>query len=222
MPKVDQFWCPPRIWEGQTVFVIGGGPSLQDQDLSGIHDKPVLGINFAATLGRWVDVVYGMDRIFWAGRPDEESDEGFIHWLRRVEHPCWRVSPCRALAPYKDIKILKVEQRLGIDTRPGYVANWKHSGHGAINLAVNLGAKRIVLLGFDMRHDPERGHNWHEWSPKEPPKDVYEEGFVSVLESTVEPLEELGVEVVNATPRTNLDLWPTVTLREELERIDGV
>ena len=37
----------PKIWEGQTVFILGGGPSLNDVDLNLIKDRRVIGVNNA-------------------------------------------------------------------------------------------------------------------------------------------------------------------------------
>ena len=56
--KSHEMWKPPKIWKGGTAYIIGGGPSVNDADLSLIHDRRVIGVNNAYSLGGWVDVCW--------------------------------------------------------------------------------------------------------------------------------------------------------------------
>ena len=56
--KREDAWIPPQIWKGQTVFILGGGPSLNEANLDLIHDRRVIGVNNAYQLGSWVDVCW--------------------------------------------------------------------------------------------------------------------------------------------------------------------
>ena len=51
-------WTPPKIWEGQTAFIIGGGPSINDLDMDLIKDRRVIGTNNAYQMGGWVDICW--------------------------------------------------------------------------------------------------------------------------------------------------------------------
>lgn len=209
-------------WKGETAFIIGGGPSVNAVDLGPIKHRNVLGINNAYKLGEWVDVVFAMDCNWWLGTP-EQTDGHYLladdTWGPLYYHPAIKVTQCQRLnkARYPNVHTLKVEQHEGIDTRPGKIACYKHSGHGAINLAVKLGATRLVLVGFDMQKRPQ-GHNWHSDHTKPVPDDIYQKRFIPALRSTVKPLRERGVEVINACPDSALIDWPRMSLEEYLLR----
>ncbi len=55
---MSDLWPIPKIWNKSTVFIIGGGPSLLDIDLSLLHDKRVIGVNQAYKLGNWIDILW--------------------------------------------------------------------------------------------------------------------------------------------------------------------
>jgi hypothetical protein len=56
--KKQEAWRIPKMWKGQTVFIIGGGPSLNGTPLHLIHEHRVIGVNCAYMLGDWVDVCW--------------------------------------------------------------------------------------------------------------------------------------------------------------------
>lgn len=55
---VDNAWRVPPIWSGGTAWIIGGGPSVKDLDLSPIHQYRVIGVNNAYQFGHWVDACW--------------------------------------------------------------------------------------------------------------------------------------------------------------------
>jgi hypothetical protein len=90
----------------------------------------------------------------------------------------------------------------------------QNSGYQAINLAVHLGASRIVLLGYDMQPSPEGVDHFfgdHAHGVRVPFLDLR-----PYFDSLVEPLKALGVQVLNATRRTALSCFPCVPLSEAL------
>ena len=56
--KLVDAWHPPKMWNDKTVFVLGGGPSLNGTNLDLIRDERVIGANNAYQLGSWVDVCW--------------------------------------------------------------------------------------------------------------------------------------------------------------------
>jgi hypothetical protein len=90
----------------------------------------------------------------------------------------------------------------------------------AINLAVHLGAAKIVLLGADGKlgeggrshhHTP---HAWWKFLVGRWEKHRAE------LETLVVPLQKLGIPVLNASPGSQWDLWPVMSLREAIALVD--
>lgn len=216
------FWKPPEMWADQTVYIIGGGPSVLRTALHRIHDRPVIGTNNAFTLGPWVDVTFFGDRKWW--------DD---HGMDLLRHPGMIIT-CLPNAPFTSlsrVKQLKMERRrLGIWTKTRDTICWnQNSGAAAINLAILLGAARVVLLGFDFKTDKERGlregHSWHEFHTSIPQQDIYTNKFLKSMKCIKKDLVQLNesgtwprqVEVLNATPDSALKEFPMVSLEETLE-----
>jgi hypothetical protein len=84
-----------------------------------------------------------------------------------------------------------------------------NSGFQAANLAILMGAARILLLGFDMRAAGGRKH-WHEdhpdWmvNPQESTFRSWREAFEVALPS----IQRAGVEIINCTPGSALTCFP--------------
>lgn len=94
-----------------------------------------------------------------------------------------------------------------------------HGGFQALNLAVLAGSTRIVLLGYDMKPGPKVGgrlkNNWHDEHVRQTPGghyDVYRLAFKKAAPAIV----RLGVEVLNATPGSALEVFPRVELESVL------
>lgn len=103
----------------------------------------------------------------------------------------------------------------GVDLTPDSLRTGKNSGSAAINLAVHLGAKRILLLGYDM--GPYQGrHHFCDPAPMQH-RSPYEM-FRKFMATMVQPLQEAGIEVLNCTRRTNLECFPLVPLEVALDR----
>jgi hypothetical protein len=97
----------------------------------------------------------------------------------------------------------------GLDVRPDCVRNGRNSGYQAINLAVHLGAARILLLGYDMQGDHYFGHHPDQ---SRPPFGVCLKRF----QTLVKPLRDLQVAVINCTRKTALTCFPCQPLEEAL------
>ncbi len=208
------FWTAPEIWPGQTVFIIGGGPSLLGMDLSPIHKRRVIGVNQAYELGPWVDVLFFGDFRWWRWNEDDIAERfgGLIVSCAKAGH----------LHGIPRIKMLARSNGHGIWTGAKNRVAWNlNTGGAAINLAVHFGAKRIVLVAFDMKQDQEKGlnggNNWHGKHGRfnTPKADIYEAKFLPTFEYIKKDLDELGIECVNATPNSELETFPLTSLEEE-------
>jgi len=98
----------------------------------------------------------------------------------------------------------------------GSVNGGGNSGFQALNIAVQFGAKRIVLVGFDMRLD--RGVHWHGRHPSglNNPGDPLFVHWRRALNSAASTLADLGVEVINASPISTLTAYPVMSLKEAI------
>jgi hypothetical protein len=203
MPARDT-WEVPELWPGATVFILGGGPSLADVDLAPLHSKRVIGVNQAYKLGPWVDVCYFGD-CGWYGQnlPAIRGYAGLkITSCSRCPEAGWRhVHRVRRTKPY------------GIETKRDAVAWNNNSGASAINVAVHLGAKRIVLLGFDMQMKGDR-KNWHQDYRGEQKNPALFEKHLRGFPHIARDAAALGVEILNATPESAVTQFPFVDIKD--------
>lgn len=104
---------------------------------------------------------------------------------------------------------------LGFCAEPDTINGGGNSGYQAIHLAATFGAKRIVLLGFDMQRTGGKEH-WHGKHEGSLPNGA---GFVAWMKSLgdlAKDLRHMGVEVVNCSRTTALRHFPCASLEETL------
>ena len=95
----------------------------------------------------------------------------------------------------------------------GWNAN---TGATAVNLALLLGAKRIFLLGFDMKLSKDGKANWHQNTLDKPDSGIYETKFIPGFERLQKDLEKKfpGKEIINITDDSALNLFPKVKVND--------
>lgn len=97
------------------------------------------------------------------------------------------------------------------------VIGWgSNGGYQALNLAVLFGARRIILVGFDMTL--ERGVHWHGRHPPglNNPRQASVDKWRLELDAQAPVLAAHGVEVLNASRYSRLTAFPKVDLVEAL------
>jgi hypothetical protein len=203
-------WSVPREWEGGTAVLIGGGPSLnQDQlDLVGEAKRAgkvhVIAINNAYQVAPWADVLYASDGQWWRWHYEESCGFGGLRVTRSR----------RAKLDHPDLIWIEGEPHgNGLSKRQDSIANGELSGFQAINLAVNYGAKKILLLGFDMRTVGNQAH-WHGDHPNG--QRTFWPNRIPQFRNLVPDLQERGAEVVNCTPGSALDAFSFGDIEHEL------
>jgi len=200
----SEFWSAPRIWPGETCFIVGGGPSVQDVDLDRLRGRKVIVLNVSYRVCPWADVLFfGDTRIWNEHRPEIEKFGGLI-------------VTASALARAKHIKRMRKTKPPGLAPNPFEVIMHRTSFAAAINLAVHFGCARIVLIGCDGGPDKNgrtHHHKPHPWPQK---AGCWAEQRADLL-SLVKPLRKRGVEVVNCSPRSTHDFWPRMSLADYLD-----
>lgn len=198
----------PELWPGRTVYIIGGGPSLARMDLTPIHSKRVIGVNQAFRLGPWVNVLYFGDCNFY----DLNRKNGIKDFGGLMISSCQRI-PKDGWPGVHRVKRSK-QKPYGIDTERRNSIAWNNnSGASAINIAYWLGAKRVVLLGFDM-HKEEGNHHWHSYykdrGPNHNPYPRHLIGWPQIAKDA----QSVGLEIINATPDSAITDFPYMPLEE--------
>lgn len=228
------------MWEGGEAWIIGGGPSIPrqfgvpetvitsvlngDEPLSvfspyfsPIHNKHVIGVNMAYKLGSWVDMMFF-------------GDLGFFlkNRFALAEYSGVKISCHHAVNGYEytsdKIKYLpKHRDKVGgISDRPDRVCWNGNSGAAAVSVAVQAGAKRIILLGFDMKRDEAKTH-WHrEYYPPETKKGAPSpltapyHRWATGFENIARDAQKMGIEILNANPDSAIPHFKKVTVKELL------
>jgi hypothetical protein len=193
------------LWPGSTVVCIAGGPSLTPADVDYCRGKArVLVINDGYRLAPWADVLYACDAKWWDRHDGVPSFEGLKFAMIEREYCKW-----------SDIQMLGWSGEHGFEPDPSSLRSGRNSGHQAIQLAVKLGATRIVLLGYDMQPTGGQQH----WFGSHPGKPIDADLFACWIRHARElvgPLKALGVNVINCTRQTALDAFPCQPLEAVL------
>jgi hypothetical protein len=201
-------WDGQPQWQGQDAYLIGGGASLRTFDFSLLTGKNVIGINDAFRLGPEI-IKYGFF-----------GDSGYFHrnkWeMETATLDFFTVAETLFSFNLPWCHYVK-KQDFGWHQGGNTVAwNWS-SGAAAINLAANLGAKRIFLLGYDMALVQGLSH-WHGKQIRLTTPDLFvrfDTGFKR-LWTELEPFALKGlINVFNVTDGlSKLQYFPRVSFEE--------
>lgn len=188
----------------QVAVIIASGPSLKQADVDYVHNKArVLVVNDCYKLAPWADALYACDPTWWdvhEGAPDFQGQRWTSNRKASVK---W------------NLNWICGDHRPGLALDGGLIHYGHNSGYQALNLAVLFGAKKIILLGYDMQRTNGKDH----WFGKHPEglrnSSPYKQ-FAKAFKSTVPDLERAEVTVVNCTRETALECYPKAELRNTL------
>jgi len=201
-------WTIPKLWDRSTCVILGGGPGLRTDLMDRVRDSGFrsVAVNNAWKVAPWADVLYYGD-CNWLRMPGNE--EGTRSFGGIVVTRCQNHST----RPWIKVVTHHTAARVGISTDPTRLHWHFSSGAAAINLAVLLGAGKLILMGFDMR-DVDGCRNWHKDYPQAK-RNVFP-NFMRGFPGIAAHLEKLGIPCVNATPGSALTAFPIVTPEEVL------
>lgn len=197
-----------------TIYIVGGGPSLENYNWDLLRGRFVIGLNRAFEVLPWADIIYFTDLQFF----EKYKDRGLLDHAGEVITIAGKIKDPR-------VTVFKNTGPSGLDLEPGCLRHGKNSGYAAINLAVHLHAARIVLLGFDMHSDtvavtrirdrvvrrlPGKTH-WHSGYNRNVTPKTYAAMLVH-FPSLAEPLKKLGIEIFNANPDSKIEAFPKISL----------
>lgn len=196
-PKIEMWSVPAKLFHDE-VLILGNGPSLANYDWSNLSEwTSVIAINDAFRRAPRADVLYFADEGWYKANKDVlDVYEGPLAVTRSAFD---RDVSCRL-----GDKLRVVDRSWGcaLSRTPTYLAGFD-SGSNAINLAYLGGAKRILLLGFDMRP----GH-WHPRRYEDDcPDSHYVNWFMPSHWGLAKELETTDCEVINITPDSALTCY---------------
>jgi hypothetical protein len=198
----------PRAWPDSTIVLIGGGPSLTRPQVESARQAwiagriRVLGCNEAYQAAPWIDGLYADSRPWW---------EQHIEAVRDV-HLAMLFSADEKACDMYGLWYVASRPELGLSGQGGCIHTGRagsHAGLHLLNLAVLLGAARILLLGYDCRV-----------AAAPPPRSCYGNAaaapavaeqfdcWVDAYRHAADDAAELGVAVLNCSPDSAIDAFP--------------
>lgn len=199
-------WWP--TWGNKPVAIVASGPSAKSVGVELLRNRAnVIAVNESYQLCPWADVLYGCDAKWWQLRnyvPDFGGLKIVFDVNTAINHP-----------PIKYITVRPESDKIHLE-RLGVIGSGGCSGFQALNLAVQFRARRILLVGFDMRVDLET--HWHGRHPP-PCSNPSHTNFVrwqSALGGAFEMLTCLGIKVINCSPESSLTTYPKMSIERAL------
>lgn len=148
------YWHVPEVWSRRTVAILGNGPSLNQLDVDACRGKAlVIAINDALQLAPWADLHWFSELRWWNLRRGEP-------WYREFRGVRATLENADVCTEEPGIRRLRFAGTFGYCRERDGLCSGEDAGHACINLAVNMCATNIVLLGFDQRVVDGRTH-WH-------------------------------------------------------------
>lgn len=206
MTPNDRYLVAEPIWRGLTAVVAATGPSLTVDQLDRVRGRAkVIVVSDAWRLAPWADVLYSCDAKWWHHHRDAQSFQGMKVGLS----DCITFPDVRLMRHRKRDDVKGIDPGQGFDPDPAYLATGANSGYQAVHLAAHFAAARVVLLGFDMR-----GSHFFGDHPPSLKRDAPFATWIERFRTLAKPLTERGIEVLNCTPGSALDAFPTANLDE--------
>lgn len=200
-----------NLKNSDTVFIIGGGPSLPKTipDPNILKDKDVFCCNDGFKV-----FPYSLVTLF--------ADHEWYDWNEKYlyDYMGMLVTSFHFLEDYnqkfleKRIPVFKDQSSVfGLSVNKNTL-NGKNCGHQCINLAVHCGYKNIILCGFDM--DSTKDSNWHDFHQRAENKEIYNVSMLPGMDSIVPYQEKLGFKIYNANPDSKIKCFEFKDLKEFL------
>lgn len=186
--------------KGRTVVIIASGGSAGITDLEPAHGWPTVVVNDAWALAPHADILYGCDYRWWKLHA-ERTRQGFSG-----ERWCQDARACQEFG----LRYIALESRAGLSRKPGLIYSGGRTGNSgaqAINLAYLLGARRLLLVGFDFY-----GTHFFGEHPKPLSANSNFEAMRASMCQMAEELHLAGVTVVNCSAHSRLTFWPKYPL----------
>lgn len=167
-----------------TWAVLATGPSMCQALADSVRGRCyVVAVSDSYRLAPWADAIASSDIAWWRQHPQAMGLPG----VKFTAAPTWQGADQLARVPE--------------------AVSGTNSGLLGLMVAVRMGAKRVLLLGLDLRGDHFFGRH------PEPLKNPDDHRF-AVFCRQFEAYRPRGVEILNCTPGSALDVYPRADLAD--------
>ena len=201
----------------KTIVCIGTGPSLTFQQVETARRKgfTLYAANNAIYMAPDAALLYSVNLAWWD-----------YYWDMVRDLPCEKWSTSASVADKYGVHWIAEKNAKGLSTDPDIIHHGHGSGYSLVSMAHRAGADRIILLGYDLKYakdyDPKNRypgstprHFFGEYPPTMqhwPSKQVIDGLHVELLDLYRSIAEQGLVEIVNCTPDSAIDCFPTVNV----------
>lgn len=205
---------PGIRWQVCEVLIMASGPSLNAEQIAAAQrwreasdKRRVMVINTTFQVVQWADILYACDARWWAVYYEEV--------LRCFRGELWSQTENARPLDFPKVKLVNSQRSAGLNRSFGVINTGNHSGYQAINLAWQSGARKMLLLGYDMK-DGKDGKTHHHG---EHPNPIKAKNPYNIWKSQYRQLaEDLATdsEVINLTTDSALRAFPMAKWEEAL------
>lgn len=199
-------WFPD--WSGETCVIVASGPTAKDAPLEmALGRAKFIAINTSWQLCPWADILFACDVAWWNHAHGCPDFEGMKITIDR-----------NASRKYEDIHLVecrKADDRIVL--KPLGTVGWGgNSGFHCLNLAVQFGARKIILIGYDMT--VANGLHWHGAHPSNMnnPKQGNVDRWRRAVDAAAKVIEPMGIRVINCSPVSRLENYPKMSFEDAL------
>ncbi len=208
------YWTIPEIWRGATCCILGGGLGLAQTNFALVTQCRVIATNDAYQLAQW-DCCYFKDENWYYQDAFRDHPEAGANQEHLKRFGGLKVTSAEKLVDEPGIKVLRRGRRNHLELDREFMTHCNNTGAEALSLAIMFGAKTILLVGFDMRKVKGK-HNWHDNHLRKMPESIYQDQFMHPFKTLAIGAKERGVEIINCTIGSALDIFPIVPIEEVL------
>jgi hypothetical protein len=162
----------------------------------------VIAINDVYRIAQWATYHYFCDRKWYNWHKDQKCFTKF-RGVRITQDD----------VPDKSILRVRGKHDNGMSFDPTLIHYGSNSGFQALNIAVLMGASRVLLLGYDMRFGPNDEAHWFGDHPDKVRSNYC--AWLSKFSIAADQLKSKHIEVINCSRRTALRCFK----RENLESV---
>ena len=199
-------WFPD--WSGEVCAIVASGPSVKVGQVEKLRGRcRVIVINNNYQIAPWADVLYACDAKWWNWHKGVPEFTG----MKITQDVC-----AAALYGLNLVRLLESDDPQAnciVVDRPGVIGRGGNSGFQAVNLAVQFGARKYLLVGFDCY-----GERWHGAHPNGRPSqksstlDEWRKNF----DAQAVLFAKLGVEVANVSDISALTAYQKMSIEAAL------
>ena len=202
------------IWKNKTVVCVAGGPSLDDKMSLGYmrniyspgNNSKIIAVNDAYKLIPDADILYACDSQWWEWHKGAPDFKGYK--LQHGYFPTYQ-DKTKKSEPYPGIDYITSDGTSGFSEDMENIRTGGNSGYQAVHIAMQLGAKEVILFGYDMKATEEKSH-WFGEHPNGRGCNSRYERWIKEFEILAPIAKKKGINIYNASKNSALTCFKKI------------